>query len=78
MRWTAIIVVLLTAGIAVESTAAAQLDASSLLRSGEFQQLQDYYSKVQKQFDEGKISGDDLRNEFRSFYPTDRDLADGL
>jgi len=50
------------------------MDASSLLRAGRFQELDDHYSAVQRQFDAGKISGDELRNEFRSFYPTDRDL----
>ena len=73
-RWMAIMGPLLAAAAFVAPTLAAQMDASSLLRAGRFQELDDHYSAVQGQFDAGKISGDELRNEFRSFYPTDRDL----
>jgi tetratricopeptide (TPR) repeat protein len=73
-RWMAVIVMLLGAAAFVASAAATQKDASSLLRAGHYQQLDNYYSGMQRQFDAGKISGDDLRNEFRSFYPTGRDL----
>jgi tetratricopeptide (TPR) repeat protein len=73
-RWMAVIGMLLAAAFVVVPARAAQMDALSLLRAGKFQELDDYYSAFQRQFDAGKISGDELRNEFRSFYRTDRDL----
>src|SRR5580704_1289451 len=73
-RWMAVTVMLLAAAAFAAAAVASQKDASGLLRAGHYQQLDDYYSGMQRQFDAGKISGDDLRNEFRSFYPTDRDL----
>jgi Domain of unknown function (DUF4034) len=54
---------------------ASENDASELLRAGEFKELNDRYSAIQLKFDSGRISGDELRNEFRVFYPTDGDLA---
>ncbi len=74
LRRTAVIGMLLAATTFVAASHASQIDASTLLRADKFQQLDDYYFAVQRRFDAGKISGDDLRNEFRSFYPTDRDL----
>jgi tetratricopeptide (TPR) repeat protein len=74
LRRSAVIGLLLAATTFVAPARASQIDASILLRADKFQQLDDYYSAVQRRFDAGNISGDDLRNEFRSFYPTDRDL----
>ena len=55
--------------------AASEIDASGLLRAGDYQKLNDYYSELQDEFSAGKISGDRLRDAFRGFYPTDADLA---
>lgn len=59
------------------SLAAAETapDASALLRAGAYPQLEQHYAAVQRQFATGKISGDELRNAFRAFYPTDPDLS---
>jgi len=70
----AVVGMFLAAALFVTPIRATQRDASSVLRAGQYAELDKYYSAVQRQFDAGKISGDELRNEFRSFYPTDRDL----
>jgi tetratricopeptide (TPR) repeat protein len=63
-------------GDAVTGSAVTNVvDAKALLRAGNYQELDAYYSGVQGQFRLGKISGDQLRDEFRAFYPTDSDLA---
>jgi uncharacterized protein DUF4034 len=48
---------------------------STLLRAGQYQELDRRFSAAQTQFEDSKISGDDLRAEFRDFYATDPDLA---
>jgi hypothetical protein len=53
----------------------AEMNASALLRAGDYQKLNEYYAGIQQKFDAGEISGDQLRDAFRAFYPTDRDLA---
>lgn len=50
-------------------------DATSLLRTASYQELDRRYGAIQQQFVDGKITGDQLRDQFRGFYPTDRDLA---
>jgi tetratricopeptide (TPR) repeat protein len=50
-------------------------DASEMLRSERFQELDSDYSALQLKFERGKISEEDLRVAFRVFYPTDRNLA---
>ena len=54
---------------------AAVTDAADRLRSEQFQQLDAEFSRVQEQFERGKISGEDARDAFRAFYSTDKDLA---
>ena len=49
--------------------------SSTLLRSEQYQELDRRYSGVQLEFENNKISGDDLRAQFRDFYATDPDLA---
>jgi hypothetical protein len=48
---------------------------SRSLRAGQYQELNSRFSQVQVEFENGKISGDDLRAQFRDFYATDPDLA---
>lgn len=48
---------------------------SSTLRSQQYQQLDSRYSAIQRRFENGELTGDELRAEFREFYPTDADLA---
>jgi tetratricopeptide (TPR) repeat protein len=63
--------------VALQSSLAAPLDASGLLRQGKFQELDAEFSAVQRHFELGEISGDEARNAFRAFYPIDSDLAAG-
>jgi Domain of unknown function (DUF4034) len=49
--------------------------SSVLLRTEQYQELDRRYSAVQVEFENNKISGDDLRAQFRDFYATDPDLA---
>lgn len=51
---------------------------SAQLRSGEYQELERRYSALQVDFESDKISGDELRAQFRDFYATDADLATKL
>jgi hypothetical protein len=46
-----------------------------LLRAAQYQELERRFSAAQTQFEGNKVSGDDLRAEFRDFYATDFDLA---
>jgi hypothetical protein len=46
-----------------------------MLRSQQYQELESRYSAIQRKFKNGELSGDDLRTQFREFYPTDPDLA---
>ena len=48
---------------------------STLLRSDQYDELERRFAALQSQFENGKMSGDDLRAAFRDFYPTDSDLA---
>jgi hypothetical protein len=48
---------------------------SALLRAEQYQELERRFSAAQTQFEGNKVSGDDLRAEFRDFYATDPDLA---
>jgi tetratricopeptide (TPR) repeat protein len=73
-HYLAVIFVLAALGVSIAAHASG-MDASALLRAGKFNELQDYYSAVQLKFASRKISGDELRNEFRVFYPIDKDLA---
>jgi len=66
---------LFAASAPVISTSAATPDATGLLRNGDFQHLEQYFSGVQSRFREGQASAEELRNAFRAFYPTDRSLA---
>jgi tetratricopeptide (TPR) repeat protein len=59
---------------AMQSPIAAPSDASGMLRQGKFQQLDSEFSAVQLRFERGEIPGDEARNAFRAFYPTDPDL----
>ena len=68
-------VVLAALMLAVPAAAEKEIDTSGLLRSGAFKDLDAHYSEVQHQFEIGRISGDQLRDAFRGFYPTDEDLA---
>jgi tetratricopeptide (TPR) repeat protein len=60
---------------AVHTVGAAVENVSQLLRSDRFQELDSDYSALQLKFEHGKISSENLRDAFRAFYPTDRDLA---
>ena len=73
-HYLAVIFALATLG-GIIAAHASEMDASALLRASKFSELQDHYSAVQLKFASGKISGDELRNEFRVFYPIDKDLA---
>lgn len=46
-----------------------------MLRSQQYQELDGRYSAMQRKFENGELTGDDLRAQFREFYPTDPDLA---
>jgi hypothetical protein len=46
-----------------------------MLRSQQYQELNSRYSAMQRKFEKGTLNGDELRAEFREFYPTDPDLA---
>jgi hypothetical protein len=70
----AVVFFLATLGVGIAAHA-AEMNASAMLRAGKFGELQEYYSAVQLKFESGAISGDELRNEFRVFYPIDKDLA---
>ena len=48
------------------------------LRSDQYQELERRFTALQKQFEGGDISGDDLRAAFRDFYATDPDLGGKL
>jgi hypothetical protein len=48
---------------------------SRSLRAEQYQELNNRFSDVQVEFENGRISGDDLRAQFRDFYATDPDLA---
>ena len=48
---------------------------SSMLRSQQYQELNSRYSAIQRKFEDGELTGDELRAEFREFYPMDADLA---
>src|ERR1700761_7706252 len=48
-------------GFAEESS----LDATTLLRAGDYKKLDSYFSARQREFDAGKVSGDQLRDAFR-------------
>lgn len=50
-------------------------DAAALLRAGDFDALERYYSQVQQRFRAGALSSDAARDEFRAFYSTDAALA---
>ena len=71
----AVLYVSFCAIVALQSSLAAPLDASGLLRQGKFQELDSEFSAVQRRFELGEISGDEARNAFRAFYPVDSDLA---
>jgi Domain of unknown function (DUF4034) len=58
--------------------AVSNTQTSAFLRSERYQELEDRFSAVQTQFENSKISGDDLRAQFRDFYATDPDLAPKL
>lgn len=58
--------------------ALSHTQTSSQLRSGQYQELDRRFSASQAQFENGTISGDDLRAQFRDFYATDPDLATKL
>src|SRR5262245_16842226 len=68
-------VLLVLGGIPCGLAQAADVNASELLRAEDFSRLNQYYATIQQEFNSGRISGDQLRNEFRVFYPTDKDLA---
>ena len=61
--------------VALQSSQAAPLDASELLRQGKFQELDSEFSAAQRRFERGELTGDEARNAFRAFYPVDSDLA---
>ena len=61
--------------VALQSSLAASLDASGLLRQGKFQELDSEFSAAQRRFERGELTGDEARNAFRAFYPVDSDLA---
>jgi TPR repeat protein len=61
--------------VCAQHAIAAVADASELLRKERYQTLDSDYSAIQRKFERGNISGEDLRDAFRAFYPTDRDLA---
>jgi hypothetical protein len=67
-----------TAAAPEHPTARSNSETSSQLRAGQYQELERRYSAVQMEFENGKISGDDLRAQFREFYPTDPDLGPKL
>jgi len=46
-----------------------------MLRSQQYQELNSRYSAIQRKFEDGELTGDELRAEFREFYPMDADLA---
>jgi TPR repeat protein len=47
-----------------------QSDVAALLLSGNYDLLQQYFSKVQRSYHDGQISDEDLRGAFRAFYDT--------
>jgi len=59
----------------IPSSPAADSPASPMLRSGRYQELDGRYTAIQRRFDNGDLSGDDLRVAFRDFYVTDRSLG---
>jgi tetratricopeptide (TPR) repeat protein len=71
----AIICILFGALATVQQVGAAVENAAQLLRSERFQELDSEYSALQLKFEKGKISGESLRDAFRAFYSTDKDLA---
>ena len=74
LTWAVLAATLL--GFALDSGAfAATSDAASLLLQDRFQQLDEEFSSIQQSFEMGRITGDEDRNAFRAFYPTDPDLA---
>lgn len=70
-----IVGLLLSAPVSTTSASAAPPNASVLLRNENFRELDRYYSFVQHEFRDDKISAKVVRDAFRAFYPTDRDLA---
>jgi uncharacterized protein DUF4034 len=63
------------AAVSNPTTAPSNSQTSASLRSDQYQELERRFSAAQTQFEASKISGDDLRVEFRDFYATDPDLA---
>jgi tetratricopeptide (TPR) repeat protein len=75
---SAVIWILLGTLVCAQHAIAAVADATELLRKERYQTLDSDYSAIQRKFERGDISGEDLRDAFREFYPTDRDLASKL
>jgi tetratricopeptide (TPR) repeat protein len=71
----AMICVLICALTWIGRAGAAVETASERLRNERFQKLDSDYSALQRKFEQGKITSENLRDAFRAFYPTDRDLA---
>jgi tetratricopeptide (TPR) repeat protein len=61
--------------VGVQKTPAHAQNATELLRGDHFQKLETDYSALQLKFEQSKISSEKLLDEFRAFYPTDKDLA---
>ena len=60
---------------ALQPVHAAAKDATQELRQEHYQSLDADYSAIQRKFERGEITGENLRDAFRAFYPTDGDLA---
>ena len=74
-RYLMVVALSITASTPAVSAPDATPDATGLLRKGDFQHLEQYFSAVQSRFREGQASAEELRNAFRAFYPTDRSLT---
>jgi tetratricopeptide (TPR) repeat protein len=74
-RFLIVVAMLLAASGAAISASNATPEATDLLRKGDFQHLEQYFSGIQGRFRSGQASAEELRNAFRAFYPTDRSLA---
>jgi len=67
-----------TGGAAHPARARPELDAQqtvAMVRAGQFAVLDRYYGSVQAGYDEGSVSDEKLRAEFRHFYDASSDLA---
>jgi tetratricopeptide (TPR) repeat protein len=60
---------------ATEATQIQPIDAGSLLRSNSFAKLDREFATLQRKYEQGSITEENLRDAFRVFYPTDATLA---